>query len=126
MAAVGRKTVGSRVIADAIVPECNVVFVPLEAGVYLRRCRDELVEEGDDMVRLSLRDADDLCDEAGVEEDGFPTGHWGMLLVKALDGGEGGRERRLVKIGTRHTWIRAHERMLGGDGLTPDSAAQLS
>lgn len=75
MAAVRREAVRRGVIRNAIVPESNITGVPLESSVELWRSSDDLVEQRDDVVALGLRDADDLGDKAGVEEDTFPAGN---------------------------------------------------
>jgi hypothetical protein len=53
---------------DAVVPECDIVLVPLEPGMQFRRGGHDLVEIRDDVIGLSLRDADNLGYEAWVEE----------------------------------------------------------
>lgn len=86
MAAMGRKAIRRRVVAHAVIPEGNVVLVPLEAGVDLGGGGDELVEEGNDVVGFGFGDADDFCDEAGVEEEGFPAGYCIILSTLFISG----------------------------------------
>jgi hypothetical protein len=77
MAAMGRKAVGCRVVADPVIPERDIILVPLEPGVDLRRRGDEFIEERNDVITFGFGDADDFCDEARVEEKGFPAGYCG-------------------------------------------------
>lgn len=56
-------------ISTSVVPNRNVVFVPLEPHMCLLSCGDELVEIPHDSVTLGFRYAHDLRDEAGIEED---------------------------------------------------------
>lgn len=97
MAAVRHKAVRGAVVGAAVVPESNVVLVPLEADVRLVGRGDDLVEVRDDVVTLNLGNADNLGHEAGVEEQRLPSG----------DG------------------VHADERVLSDDRLATDGAAHL-
>lgn len=66
--------------------------------MYLWRGGYNLIQILDDVIALRFWDANDLGDEAGIEEEGFPS----------CDG------------------VRAYQRMFGGDWLTANSAAELS
>jgi hypothetical protein len=68
-----RESVRSTVICDPIISERNITRLPQEPSVELRASGDDLVEQGDDVVGLYFGHADDLGDEAGVEEDGLPA-----------------------------------------------------
>lgn len=89
MTTVGGKPIRSRVIlfdirprkicpkdnetyADTVVPERNIVLLPLEARMDLRGCGDELVKIVDDSVGFSFGNADNVCHKARVEEYRFP------------------------------------------------------
>jgi hypothetical protein len=95
---VWRKAIRCRVIGDSVIPEGDIVFVPLEPSMVLRRGSDDLIEKGDDVVALGLGDADNLGDEAGIEEEGLPSGD------------------RMC----------ADEWVLGGDSITTDGPAEVS
>ena len=58
--------------ADTVVPERNIVLLPLEARMDLRGSGDELVKIVDDSVRFSFGNADNVCHKARVEEYRFP------------------------------------------------------
>ena len=62
--------------ADTVVPERNIVLLPLEADMDLLGSRDELVEIVDDSVGFSFGDADNVCHKARVEEYRFPPCDW--------------------------------------------------
>jgi hypothetical protein len=86
------------VVRNAVVPERDIASLPLESGVELWARSNNLVEQRDDVVTLSLWHTNDLGDKARVEEYTLP----------ACDG------------------VCADERMLGGDGLTTNGATQLT
>lgn len=54
---------------DAIIPESDIVLLPLEANMDLLGRRDDLFEIADDGVTLCFRYANNSGDEAGVEEE---------------------------------------------------------
>lgn len=70
------KAVAGGVVADAVIPVSDIVLAPLETDVGFLGGTDDLVEESDDGVGFDFGDADDGCDETGVEEKGFPAGDW--------------------------------------------------
>lgn len=53
---------------DAVVPESDVVLLPLEADMNLLSGGDDCVEIADDGVTLCLWYANNSGDKAGVEE----------------------------------------------------------
>lgn len=59
--------------ANSVVPESYIVLLPLVANVDFLGGRDEFIEVADDRGALSHGNADDGCDKARVEEDGFPA-----------------------------------------------------
>ena len=79
---------------DAIVPESDVVLLPLKTNVKFLRCGDDFIQISNDGVALGLRHAHDLGDEARVEEKRLPASH---------------------RMGT-------YKRMLCSDGVTTNSA----
>lgn len=93
-----RKAIRSRVVRHTIVPERHIALVPLKPCMYLWTRGNDLVEQADDVIALCLRDANDLGDEARVEEDRLP----------ARDG------------------VRADQRVFGGDWFTSYGAAEVS
>lgn len=54
--------------ADAVIPEGNIILLPLVADVNLLRCADDLVQVADNGVTFSLGDSNDAGDEARIEE----------------------------------------------------------
>ena len=98
MATVWCETIRRRVIGDSVIPEGDIVLVPLEPSMVLRRGGDDLIEKGDDVVALGLGNADNFGNEAGVEEEGLPSG-----------------DR-----------VCADEWVLGGDGFTTNRPAEVS
>ncbi len=89
-----REAISGAVVRDPVIPEGDVVDAPLEPNVCFLGSGDDFHQVLDDGVGLGSRDADDLCDKAGVEEEGLP----------ACDG------------------IDADQGMFGGDGITTDGA----
>ena len=76
MSPMGRESVRSTVICDPVVPESNIILVPLEADVELLRRGDDLVEVRDDHVALDLWDPYNTGNESWVEEEGLPFCDW--------------------------------------------------
>lgn len=98
MTTVWRKAIRCRVIGDSVIPEGDIVLVPLKPSMVFRRGSDDLIEKGDDVVALGLGNADNLGNEAGIEEERFPSG-----------------DR-----------VCADEWVLGGDGFTTNGPAEVS
>lgn len=59
---------------DTIVPEGNIILLPLKTDMELLCCGNDLVEIPNDGITFCLWDADDLGDEAWVEEQRLPAG----------------------------------------------------
>ena len=93
MTTVGGKSIRSRVVlfairtqktalksrrtyADTVIPERNIILLPLEADIDFLGSGDEFVKIVDDSVGFSFRDADDVCYKARVEEHRFPPCDW--------------------------------------------------
>lgn len=98
MAPVRREPIRSAVVGSAVIPDRDIADIPLEAGVCFLRCSDDVSQISDDSIALALRDADDGCHEARVEEEAVPAG----------DG------------------VCADERVFCGDGVAADWAAEGS
>lgn len=79
--------------ADTVVPECNVVLVPLETHMQFLSRGNDVVEVRENRVALPLGYSHNLCDKARVEEQCLP----------ASDG------------------VRANEWVLGGHGVATNS-----
>ena len=71
---VGKDKKGREAYADTVIPERDIVLLPLEADVDFLRGGHEFVEVTHDGVTFGFGYADDCGDEARVEEDGFPAG----------------------------------------------------
>jgi hypothetical protein len=82
--------------ADSVVPESNIILLPLETDVVLLSSRGELIEIVDYSIRLRFRDSNNSSDKARIEEYGLPSGNG----------------------------ICAYERMLGHNWLTTHCTAQ--
>ena len=67
---------GNETYADTVVPERNIVLLPLEAGIDLLVGGDELVKIVDNSVGFSFGDANNVCHKARVEEYRFPPCDW--------------------------------------------------
>lgn len=84
----GGKTVGSGVVlrhrqirgpccewhksySDAIVPNCNIILAPLEAGVQFVCRRHYFVEVPNDVITLDLGYTHNLCNETWIEKRDF-------------------------------------------------------
>ena len=59
---------------DAVVPEGNIVLLPLEANMKLLCRSNNFVQVSNDGITLGLGDADNLGDEAWVKEQRLPAG----------------------------------------------------
>ena len=59
--------------ANAIIPKCYIILLPLKADMSFLCRGDQLIEIINDGIALSFRDPDNFRDKAGVEEDGFPA-----------------------------------------------------
>lgn len=84
--------------SDAIVPERDIIFAPLEAGVELVCRRHYFVKVPDDMITLDLGYTYNLCNETRIEEEGLPSSN-GMS---------------------------ADQRVLVGDWISADCSSELS
>ena len=60
--------VSSIAYADAVVPEGNIISLPLITDMNFLCGRDDFIEVAYDRVALSLGDPDNAGDESGVEE----------------------------------------------------------
>lgn len=60
----------------SIVPDGEVVLIPLEADLRVMVLSDKIEEVGEEDVALVLGDAVDALGEAAVDKDGFPSRHW--------------------------------------------------
>jgi hypothetical protein len=103
-------------VADSVIPESNVVLVPLESGVQLWRCRDDFVEVGDDVVAFCFGDADDFGYEAGAVEEGLPSRDCFKSIFALLE---------LMVGGMLHTWVSPDEGVLVCDGFTTNSPSHI-
>jgi len=84
--------------SDAVVPESDIMLVPLESHMSLLGSRNDFVEIADDMVGFRFGNTDNLSDETWIEEERLPS-----------------RDR-----------VGADERMLGDYCLATDRATQLT
>jgi hypothetical protein len=80
-----------------VIPKRYISLVPLKSHMYLRTRRNDLVQQADNVVRLCLRDTNDLCDETWIEKDRLPA----------------------------RDWVRSDEGVFGCDGLAADCAAKV-
>ena len=93
MTTVGSKSIRSRMIlfavrprqiaqqsrttyADTVVPERNIILLPLEADIDFLGSGDEFVEIANDSVGFSFGNTDDVCHKARVEKYRFPPCDW--------------------------------------------------
>ena len=67
-----RKAMGICTYTDTVVPERNIVLLPLEMCMNLLSSGDEFVEIIDDCIRLGFGNADDSSDKARVEKYRLP------------------------------------------------------
>ena len=61
--------------ADTIIPEGDVVLLPLQTDVEFLSGRDHLIEVANDSVALDLGNANNGLDEAWIEEQRLPAGY---------------------------------------------------
>lgn len=59
--------------SGSIVPNRDIILVPLEPRVHLLSCRNNFCEVSDDSIAFGLRDSHDLCDEARIEKQTVPA-----------------------------------------------------
>lgn len=69
------KAVRSRMVGDSVVPEGDVVLLPLEAHECFLGGADYVVQVFDNCVALQLGNADNMSDESWVEVERLPAGH---------------------------------------------------
>lgn len=62
--------------ANSVIPKCNIILFPLVPDMAFLCCRNDLVEIVDDSIALSFGNADNLRDEAWIEEYRLPTCNW--------------------------------------------------
>ena len=62
--------------ADTVIPEGNIILLPLEADIGFLGSGDEFVQIIDDSVGFSFGDADNVCHKARIEKHRFPPCDW--------------------------------------------------
>lgn len=61
--------------ADTIVPESNVILLPLIADMDLLCSGDDFIEVTNDRITLSLRHSNDARHKSWIEKERFPSGN---------------------------------------------------
>jgi len=60
---------------NAVIPESNVILLPLEANMELLGSRDDLAEIANNRIALSLGNSNYRFDETWIEEERLPARH---------------------------------------------------